>query len=344
METEKQEKKTILLIGDKTSKRSLFFRKAAEDLGVLLRIVDWDSLKGQFDLDEFQGAAVKIDPPSYSIVRLCQMKEQLDIYQKKLHYLEKAGCQFLNPPELICRLLDKRETNRFLKTQGLLVTTMFPEEIKTAFQLEEVLREKRCYSAFVKPRYFSGAAGVAAFRMHPAGKSKKLYTSCRFRQGRLINTKKLVCLEDPEEIRCLLDHLLSLECVVERWHPKADFHGKTFDLRIVFQFGHIAYMIARQSDGPITNLHLNNQARNIGELGLDQTVICQIGLVCKQAYEAYSKTLDGGVNMLGIDLLLEKGTLKPRVIELNGQGDCIYRDIYGENRIYQEQTRFLSGI
>ena len=47
--------------------------------------------------------------------------------------------------------------------------------------------------------------------------------------------------------------------------------------------------------------------------------------------------------MAGIDLLLEKGTLRPRVIEMNGQGDLIYRDIYGENRIYREQARILAG-
>lgn len=47
--------------------------------------------------------------------------------------------------------------------------------------------------------------------------------------------------------------------------------------------------------------------------------------------------------MTGIDLLLEKGTMRPRVIEINGQGDLIYQDIYRENRIYQEQVRFLAG-
>ena len=50
-----------------------------------------------------------------------------------------------------------------------------------------------------------------------------------------------------------------------------------------------------------------------------------------------------GISMAGIDLLLEKGTLRPRVIEMNGQGDLIYRDIYGENRIYREQVRILAG-
>lgn len=348
MEAEKQEKRTIILIGDSNCKRAVFFRKAAQELGVPFRIMEWESLTDNFDLQEFQGAAVKIDPPSYLTVHLSQMREQLNVYQRNLRHLAQADCQFLNTPEMICRMLHKRDTNQHLKEQGIAVTEMFPEQIKTASQLEERLREKRCYNVFIKPECFSGAAGVAAFRMHPISGKRKLYTSCRLQQGQLVNTKKLVCMEDQAEIRALLDQLLSLGCVVERWHPKAEFHGKSYDLRIVFQFGHIAFMVARQSKGPITNLHLNNQALDVRELGLNETVMEQIALVCKRSYEVCTGCQSEGKafadsSMTGIDLLLEKGTMRPRVIEINGQGDLIYQDIYHENRIYQEQVRFLGG-
>ena len=155
-------------------------------------------------------------------------------------------------------------------------------------------------------------------------------------------------MENKIEICALLDQLLSLGCVVERWHPKADYHGKSYDLRVVFQFRHIAAIVARQSNGPITNLHLNNQALDVKELDLNESVMEQIALVCKRSYEvctAYQSeaTAFGVSSMTGIDLLLEKGTMRPRVIEINGQGDLIYQDIYRENRIYQEQVRFLAG-
>ena len=241
------------------------------------------------------------------------------------------------------------------------MTELLSAKVKTALQLEEEMRKKRCYGVFVKPRCFSGAAGVAAFRMHPANGKRMLYTSCRLKQGQLINTKQLACIQGREEIHSLLDELLSLGCVVERWHPKADFRGKSYDLRIVFQFGHIASMVARQSRGPITNLHLNNQAVEVGELGLDEITLRRIEEICEKTYEAYAKPFagemaaelegrcgpdpaNGGAAVLGMDLLLEKGTLQPRVIELNGQGDLIYKDIYGENRIYKEQARYLSGL
>ncbi len=345
METEK---KTIILIGDSSSKRAVFFRKAAQDLGVRLHMVEWESLREDFDLQQFQGAAVKIDPPSYLTVYFTQMQEQLKAYQRNLRHLAQADCQFLNTPEMICQMLHKRETNQRLKEQGIAVTEMFCEQIETVSQLEEMLREKHCYSVFIKPECFSGAAGVAAFRMHPLSGKRKLYTSCRFENGQLVNTKKLVCVENKIEICALLDQLLSLGCVVERWHPKADYHGKSYDLRVVFQFGHIAAIVARQSNGPITNLHLNNQALDVKELDLNESVMEQIALVCKRSYEvctAYQSegTAFGVSSMTGIDLLLEKGTMRPRVIEINGQGDLIYQDIYRENRIYQEQVRFLAG-
>ena len=48
-----------------------------------------------------------------------------------------------------------------------------------------------------------------------------------------------------------------------------------------------------------------------------------------------------GLGSVGIDILLEKGSLRPRVIEMNGQGDLIYQDIYGENQIYERQGEMM---
>ena len=127
-----------------------------------------------------------------------------------------------------------------------------------------------------------------------------------------------------------------MDCIVERWHPKAEFQGKSFDLRVVYQFGHVVHMVVRQSSGPITNLHLNNQAMDIKELGLSLQQRIQIEELCQQSEKAFE-----GFNMAGIDIMLEKGSIRPLIIEMNGQGDLIYQDIFGENRIYGEQIRKL---
>ena len=50
-----------------------------------------------------------------------------------------------------------------------------------------------------------------------------------------------------------------------------------------------------------------------------------------------------GLRSAGIDLLLDRGSLTPRVIEMNAQGDLIYQDIYQENKIYRHQAEIIKG-
>ena len=49
------------------------------------------------------------------------------------------------------------------------------------------------------------------------------------------------------------------------------------------------------------------------------------------------------VQVAGIDVMLDKKTGKPRIIEINGQGDLLYQDIYGENIIYRNQILNMVG-
>lgn len=326
----------LVLIGEAQSKRTDYMKKAAKSMGAALQLLCWADLGGGFDAGSLKGAAVKIDPPSYSTVYLNQMRAQLAEYGHALQQLAQAECSFLNPPEAIAQLLNKRETKQRLLAQGIPVTQMFTETVSDVEQLLELMHRGRCYSVFVKPVYFSGAAGVAAFRIHPVHGEMALYTSCRLEGEQLVNTKKMQRLTDRKEICRLLNQLLALECVAERWHPKADFHGKSYDLRAVCQFGHIAHIVVRQSKGPVTNLHLNNQALEIQALGLDRKIMQAVEDVCRQAVSLYP-----GLQMAGIDILLERGTMQPRIIEMNGQGDLIYQDIYGDNRIYREQVEQL---
>lgn len=327
----------MILIGTEEGKRTDYMRRAAAAENAPLELLSWDVLRDQPPLELLpKMTAVKIDPPPSQTFHLEQMDENLKSYKDFLDQLAGAECHFLNTPEAICLLLDKRHAKRLLMEKGIPVTEMFPEEIYNVDQLLELMERRRCYSVFVKPRHFSGAAGVAAFRLQPRQGKFCLYTSCRLERDRLTNTKKLSRTENAREIRHLLDRLLALDCVVERWHPKASFHGKSYDLRVVFQFGHMACIVARQSAGPITNLHLNNQALPVESLGLAPPALEEIEHLCAQACSAFP-----GLSMAGVDILLERETLRPRIIEMNGQGDLIYRDIYGENQIYREQARQL---
>lgn len=315
----------LVLIGQAGTKRTEYFRKAAEDLQVPFSLVEWG---GNFP----EGAVVKIDPPSYSFYRLDEMEQQIKAYQSCLQQFGRAS--FLNEPRAILELLDKRSCKKKLEGAHVPVTEMVLEKVEDPEQLLTWMEERRLYSVFLKPVFFSGAAGVAAFRMQPGSGRMQAYTSCRLVEGQLVNTKTLYCMNDRADITALLRELLKLDVMAERWLPKSSFQGKSYDLRIVYQFGHIAYIVVRQAKGPVTNLHLNNQALPFGALGLDNQTMEELEQICGRAVAAFP-----GLSMAGIDVLLEKNSRKPYIIEMNGQGDLIYQDIFADNRIYKEQIR-----
>lgn len=319
----------IYLIGAKNSRRTEYFKKAAADCHADAGFIDWSEVEDK----DLSGAVVKIDPPSYSISGLYEMNEQIALYCSRLRRLEQAGCAFLNSPAGIETVLDKRRCKQVLKENGIAVTEMLGDTVETVGQLEEVMDRHRVFSVFVKPVLCSGAAGVVAYRKLPGRGKEAAYTSCRLLKGELVNTKVLYRLEKKEEIHSLLQEVLSLGAIVERWHPKASYRGKSYDFRVVWQFGEIPFMVARQSKGPITNLHLNNSPLDWKELGLPEQTVEEIRQLCDNAMKLFPE-----LSVAGIDILLEKGTLRPKIIEINGQGDLMYQDIFNDNIIYKRQV------
>ena len=127
-----------------------------------------------------------------------------------------------------------------------------------------------------------------------------------------------------------------MDCIVERWYAKAEHQGYSYDLRAVVQDGRLDFLLGRLSKGPITNLHLNNHPLEIAALKLPEHTLEDIAMLCRKSMEIYP-----GLRSAGIDILLEKGSMKPRIIEMNAQGDLIYQDIYNENSIYGHQARMM---
>lgn len=335
----------IVLIGDKTSKRTEYFLKAADRQGIFVKTVSWTEVFAGFNYSILEGAAVKIDPPSYKITDLGIMHKELLNYQDILNRMALCNCSFLNTPGAILTVLDKKKAKKELIKHSVPSTEMVSENVSSAMQLIDTMKDKKQYSVFVKPVNYSGAAGVMALRLNPHSKSLKLYTSCRLENGRLYNTKKLYAINSSTEIINIIDVLAGKGLpykpgvIAEKWYPKDSFNGKSYDLRVVFQAGNIAYIVARQSEGPVTNLHLNNQALDFKELNLAEDIITKIEEICQKAVSVFK-----GLNVAGIDIMLDKGSRKPRIIEINGQGDLIYQDIYQTNSIYTGQLKLLSGM
>ena len=329
----------ITLIGTEQSKRTEYFKKAADEMHQEISVVEWK--REDFSFEEFKSGEVKVklDPPSYNVYDLETMQCNLRKYQSDLRYLSQLNVDFLNSPTAIWEVLDKRGCKLRLQEGKVPSTRILLESVDTIEQLTTYMEERKVFSVFIKPVFFSGAAGVSALRLNPRTKQMLLYTSCKLVNGSLVNTKTLDCIRDTECIYALLNVLLKMDIMVEYWYPKSVFHGKSYDLRVVYQFGHIAHIVVRQSNGPVTNLHLNNQALEIKELGLDTKMMDQIEEVCQKGISLFP-----GLLVAGIDILIEKNQQKPYIIEINGQGDLIYQDIFGENRIYKEQIAYLSQI
>lgn len=328
----------MILIGTGHTKRTDYFMKAAQACDAAVQLIEWERVFADFEgvARQLKGASVKIDPPSYSCIELPEMKRQLIQYKACLNKLGTVKASYLNEPQAILTVLDKRKTKQILQEKHICTTELLADRVSDVTELLELMKEKGAYSVFIKPCEFSGAAGVAAFRVHPATGRMKLYTSCKKTEKGLCNTKKLRCIDDYKEIMELLTLLIKLDVIAERWHAKDTMGTKAYDMRVVFQFGRVVHIVVRCANGPITNLHLNNQAAELSQLGLASGKLDEIEQLCACACSEIA-----GLRAAGIDVMLDKGSKKPRIIEINGQGDLIYQDIFDRNEIYRQQCRYM---
>ncbi len=331
----------ILLIGQPESKRTQYFLAAGETLGRPVTFINLDAgpLPKIIELikEQKEKFVVKIDAPKYNtseINKLPHLVNQYDALLKSLGALESI-C-FLNRPQAIIETLDKLTCKKKLIEKGVDTTPFYDVKVSDYHTLREFVKKEKAYRIFIKPRFGSGAAGVVAYRCQPGGE-EVIYTAMEESQGKLINTKNIHRLTDSTKIAGLLNELMKQEVIIEKWIPKAQHQGLPYDLRVVYQFGHIAFIVARQSKGPITNLHLNNRALNFNELSFSQVLMDKIETLCGKAFSCFQ-----GLNSVGIDVLIQVKNQHPLIIEMNGQGDLIYNDIFNENRIYKEQIERMS--
>lgn len=357
------------VLGSPGTKRTAYLEKGAEAAGIRFRLLDWREFPFPME-SSWENMFLKIDPPLWDSCCL----EELDVlagdYGRKLQRLAEMGkthrITFLNRPEGIRALLDKRSCKRRLAGAGIPVTEELdvfvrdedmpnggrrfgsrrtgtvpgqePAVRNPAELLLDAMERHRLFQVFIKPVYGSGAAGTSAFRWQPRSGRMILYTCAMVDPvtGRLVNTKRLRRFTDRRQVLDLVGRLLELDCVAERWYAKAEYDGFSYDLRAVVQDGRMDFLLARLSSGPITNLHLNNHPLKGEELGLPAHVLAETEQLCLRTAACYPE-----LRSMGIDILLEKGSLRPRIIELNGQGDLIYQDIYDKNKIYRHQAEMM---
>ena len=352
----------LVLLGYPYTKRTEYFLKAAADLKTPLRFVQGPSftpsLKNEgvnegisdagFDFSQLEDSVVKVDPPLLSC-HIGSVNGDISRYIKFLHKLQQCRrVRLLNSSCALEETLDKFACKQRLEKGGLPVTPALAntdpskpddsEKITSASQLNKLMIKKKNYSVFIKPRYGSASAGVIAYRLNPRTGENMIETSAVIKEGSLVNTKKLRKIKDQPAINSIVSQVLCAGAIIESWIPKASYNGKAYDLRAVFQFGRLEYLLARQSSGAITNLHLNNNALPIEKLNLSPACTAKLETLCSNAASQFP-----GLNVAGFDILLRKDG-EAMIIEINGQGDLIHHDIYAENRIYKAQIRAMKNL
>lgn len=170
--------------------------------------------------------------------------------------------------------------------------------------------------AFVKVRYGSSAVGIGVFSAAPA---PRMLTTVEVTDHGWFNTLRPHRLTDVGRIRAIVDGLCEDGAHVELEVPKAGIDGTNFDLRVLMVANEPAFVVARCSRIPITNLHLGGWRGDVArvraacpdevwEAAMDD---------CRRVARDY-----GGLHV-GLDVLLERGFTGHALIEANAFGDLL---------------------
>ncbi|MDR1203007.1 MAG: STM4014 family protein [Tannerellaceae bacterium] len=320
-----------LVVSNEISRRTTYFIKAGQYAGIDARFITYEEL--ETNLPSYKNVLIKLDPPVYHETGLIAWHKLCMEYcclLTRIGQLKKdETVHFLNQPEAILHSLDKVKNKEQLA--GLRTTPLLASSVPDFNSLVDLLVKGNCLNVFIKPRFGSGAGGIMALRYNRKRGEFAVYTTLARNNTFVYNTKRINRIINPQEIAILINTIAKTGILVEEWILKDGIEKETYDLRVVCQFGQIAYTVVRCSKGAITNLHLNNKARLYDSLYLPSSLKEEIKELCIRA------THLSALQYAGIDVLIERDTKLPYIIEVNGQGDHIYQDLYAGNTIYKQQ-------
>lgn len=268
-------------------------------------------------------------------------------YCKLLSQLDREAAQlwntprWMNAPEDIAAMFDKRYTHHILSSAGLPVPRRLaePEAIPDYNTLRDVMAQERIYRLFIKLASGSGACGVIAYQVNPITGAESAVTTIGVenylrRPPIFYNVKKLMNYKERQVIRQIINWLLEQGAHVEQWIPKASYRDRTFDIRQLVVAGKACHSIARVSRTPITNLHLNSDRMSLDEIGLSDNLQAAVRQCAEQTLSVFPRS-----TVAGIDVLLSSGSYRPYVLDVNPFGDLLYHSHYEGHEPYEWEMR-----
>ena len=259
------------------------------------------------------------DVPHGDVGRILAPRAQHDGLLAVLAEIEAAippGVRVLQPPSAIRLLFDKAATSAALSARGIPVPDVLPGgPVRQPDDLRARMVAAGWPSVFVKLTSGSSASCLAVF-VHRKG-DEHVMTTVEDAGHARYNTRRIQRLTDRTQIDRTLGFILGEGAHVERAIPKARVDGRIFDLRVLAIDGVAAFVVMRTSPHPITNLHLGAQRGDVAALR---------ARVPDDAWEAAMASCvatqqASGAFHVGVDLMLEPGLERHRVIEGNAFGD-----------------------
>jgi glutathione synthase/RimK-type ligase-like ATP-grasp enzyme len=177
-----------------------------------------------------------------------------------LELIQERGIPCVNSPKDISVMFDKWKCHERFAEHG--VTRPHCEMAPTNFQdLRNQMRKDRNGRVFLKPLHGSSASGVCALRWK--SEHQQLIAPLKIVSARgqiiLVNSLDVRTYTSLADIELILERLLPQGMICEEWIPKLSLPGGAVDLRVLVIAGEARQWVVRQSQHPMTNLHLGNQ-------------------------------------------------------------------------------------
>jgi glutathione synthase/RimK-type ligase-like ATP-grasp enzyme len=247
-----------------------------------------------------------------------------------------ASARWLQPPSAIALLFDKVACSARWRAAGIAMPDVL-DDVRDPDDLRARMKAARWPSAFVKLRSGSSASCLAVFA-HGRDREHAMTTVEDTGDARY-NTRDIQRVVDRGRIDRLLEFLLREGAIVERAIPKAKLAGRYCDLRVLVIDGEPAFVVARTSPHPITNLHLGGTRGDVAALRAEiSDDIWQRAMASCIAVQR-----DAGAFHVGVDVMFEPGFARHRVLEGNAFGDLLPNLVRDGLDIYGWQIRRMLG-
>ena len=242
-------------------------------------------------------------------------------FRRVLHGLRRAfdGRPHLAPtacPLAVAEMFDKTATCRKLAAAGVPVPDFFADLLDIPGVVHDLTLIHDWPTAYVKLNAGSAATGIVVLHPNHADRPAFGITTLARIGGEFYNSRA-VRRVSGSELTAAVQFLLDEGAILQRGIPMAQIDGQNFDVRVVCLYGEPAATIFRLSSQPMTNLHLGGRR---GDFARGRSAVPTRawldGLdLCAEAAGLFASAV------AGVDLLFERGTWRPVVLEVNAFGD-----------------------